>query len=128
MKPELLEKLNWLAAKHITREYRTTTINEDDAKQILAALKPSDQPIAWWNGFRKSDPDGGTYPSFAESEDTNHDIPVFAGVNPCNYTSPRVVDEAMVATFCNVYEELEGGAMLYQDAVIKALQAALEAK
>lgn len=34
------ERLEWLAEKHITREYRTTTFGEHDARQILAALSP----------------------------------------------------------------------------------------
>lgn len=32
------ERLEWLAEKHITREYRTTTFGEHDARQMLAAL------------------------------------------------------------------------------------------
>lgn len=39
-------------------------------------------PDAWWNGFSKSDPDDGTRPSFSVTEDTWHDIPLYAGVNP----------------------------------------------
>ena len=45
MKPELLEKLNWLAAKHVTSEYRTTTIDEDDARQILTAIQAAPQVV-----------------------------------------------------------------------------------
>lgn len=39
MKTEFIEILKWMAERHITREYRTHVIGEDEAKQILALLE-----------------------------------------------------------------------------------------
>jgi len=63
-----------------------------NAMNVLAATLPEapqpaiarSEPDLWWNGFRRYDERSGTYPSVAEHEDTNHDIPLYSGVNPCN--------------------------------------------
>ena len=62
----------------------------DDIDATLASARPPvpQEPVAWWNGIRKADPHDMTAPSFAESEDTWHDIPVYAGINPCNLATP----------------------------------------
>lgn len=48
------------------------------------------EPVAWWNGTRRGNPDEGTHPSFSETEDTWHDIPVYAGFNPLSETAATV--------------------------------------
>jgi hypothetical protein len=56
----------------------------DEMDQHRAPAKQRSKPDLWWNGFRRYDERSGTYPSVAEHEDTNHDIPLYSGVNPCN--------------------------------------------
>lgn len=41
-----------------------------------------DKPVAWWNGISERNSDFNTVPSWALKEDTNHDIPLYAGYNP----------------------------------------------
>lgn len=47
-------------------------------------VPPTEQPVKWWNGIRRPDLRDGTGPSFSDTENTSHDIPLYAGVNPCN--------------------------------------------
>lgn len=47
----------------------------------LSSVAKKEEPVLWWNGFRRYDERDGTHPSVSESEDTNHDIPLYAGWN-----------------------------------------------
>lgn len=47
-----------------------------------SAAQEADKPVAWWNGISERNSDFNTVPSWALKEDTNHDIPIYAGYNP----------------------------------------------
>jgi hypothetical protein len=61
------------------------------ALAVASFARPSQQqtkPDLWWNGFRRYDERTGTYPSVSESEDTNHDIPLYSGWNAAAQSAP----------------------------------------
>lgn len=48
------------------------------------ARVPDGEIVAWWNGIRKEDEHDLSGPTFSAVEDDWHDIPLYAGSNPCN--------------------------------------------
>lgn len=54
------------------------------------------EPVLWWNGFRKDDDerDGLNGPAFSPVETTWHDIPLYAGINPCNLSTAPTTGSA----------------------------------
>ena len=94
----------------VTGHHPKTVLSETVrlAAQRLAAppaspqVQASEPPIAWWNGIRPTC-DEADVPAFKFREDTWHDIPVYAGVNPCNLVPPAEVpadERDVTATLC----------------------------
>ena len=74
----------------------------------VAAPAVGAEPVAWWNGLRRHDPEDLSGPSFSEDEDTWHDIPVYSGVNPCNVSpAPAGVVEAPAAEIAALVADAE---------------------
>lgn len=80
--PELVRSLLRMAADRLaTLESRVPPTTQPQAEK----------PVLWWNGFRRYDEPGGTYPSVSENEDTYHDIPLYAGWNAAAASAPSAI-------------------------------------
>lgn len=53
-KSETMEKLGWCAAPHITREYRTMTVGETEAKHIVSVIATAQRRIERLEGALRS--------------------------------------------------------------------------
>lgn len=73
---------------HQTLLERTLDAARAASTSANVAQGAGDPPVFWWNGIRSYDERDGTARSISETENTWHDIPLYAGVNPCNLTAP----------------------------------------
>ena len=77
----------------------TATRNEylDEIAKLKERIRVADaeEPVCWWNGIKNSPTEESLFPSYSDGEDTWHDIPLYAGYNPCHAQIPAEVGDCV---------------------------------
>ena len=78
------EMLRTLSQEWHHSRYEPFRARYRDMIAAAPAQPPQDEqrPAGWWNGLRAYDEEDYHGPSYSAVEDTNHDIPLYSGVNP----------------------------------------------
>jgi hypothetical protein len=92
------------------RAIATTNLPQIDSSLVVGPsdAQPTEKIVAWWNGLTPT-ADGTTVPSISwDGEDEWHDIPLIAGMNPCNLAQPaQAVTESSLEAVNRLTREVE---------------------